>query len=267
MAFAQVQVKLIPNNQGTQNISFNGYLYRMKNNNGERIYWRCTVKACPATINTQNNIPAGFGRRPHNHPSNQAKIDSKQIINTICNIAKSEAEQIPKLYDEEICKLKTQNWNDDTKNTVEQLPTFPSVKSSLYRARRKVTPKLPTTQQNIILEGQWIPTTTGEEFLLFDDGDNNRIITFVTSQNLIDLANAETLYCDGTCPSQFHQIYTIHSRIDDQMYPLLFALLPGKTQAVYTQLLTKLKTFMADLQQISNNNNLHGLRDCFPERC
>ena len=32
------------------------------------------------------------------------------------------------------------------------------------------------------------------------------------------------------------------------MYPLLFALLPGKTQGVYTQLLTKLKTSMADLQ-------------------
>ena len=131
MAFAQVQVKFIPNNQGTQNLSFNGYLYRMKNNNGERIYWRCTVKDCPATINTRNNIPAGFGRRLYNHQSNQAKIDSKQIINTICNRAKSEGQQ-SQLYDEEICKLRTQDWNDDTKNTVEQLPTFPSVKSSLY---------------------------------------------------------------------------------------------------------------------------------------
>lgn len=32
------------------------------------------------------------------------------------------------------------------------------------------------------------------------------------------------------------------------MYPLLFALLPGNTNAVYTKLLTKLKTSMADLQ-------------------
>ena len=102
------------NNQGTPNLSFNGYLYRMKNNNGEHIYWRCTVKDCPVTINTRNNIPAGFGRRLYNHPSNQAKIDSKQIINTICNRAKSEAETLPKLYDEEICKLRTQDWNDDT---------------------------------------------------------------------------------------------------------------------------------------------------------
>ena len=32
-------------------------------------------------INTRNNIPTGFGCRPHNHPNNQAKVDAKQIIN------------------------------------------------------------------------------------------------------------------------------------------------------------------------------------------
>ena len=36
------------------------------------------------------------------------------------------------------------------------------------------------------------------------------------------------------------------------MYPLLFALLPVKIQAVYTQLLTKLKTYMTDLQLFMN---------------
>jgi hypothetical protein len=36
------------------------------------------------------------------------------------------------------------------------------------------------------------------------------------------------------------------------MYPLLFALLPGTIQAVYTQLLTKLKTSIADLQLFMN---------------
>ena len=124
MAFAQVQVKFIPNNQGTQNLSCNWYIYRMKNNNGERIYWRCTVKDCPATINTLNNIPTGFGRRQHNHPSNQAKIDIKQIINTIRNRPKSEAERLSKLYDEEICKLRTQDSNDDTKTQLNNYQQF-----------------------------------------------------------------------------------------------------------------------------------------------
>ena len=36
------------------------------------------------------------------------------------------------------------------------------------------------------------------------------------------------------------------------MYPLLFALLPVKIQAVYTQLLTKLKTYMTDLKLFMN---------------
>ena len=53
------------------------------------------MKDCPATINTLNNIPAGFGRRPHNYPSNQAKIDAKQIINTIRNRANPKLSHYP----------------------------------------------------------------------------------------------------------------------------------------------------------------------------
>ena len=34
MAFAQVQAKFKPNNQGTHNLSLNGSLYRMENNHG-----------------------------------------------------------------------------------------------------------------------------------------------------------------------------------------------------------------------------------------
>ena len=47
-------------------------------------------------------------------------------------------------------------------------------------------------------------------------------------------------------------MYTIHAKINDQMYPLLIALLPGTIQAIYTQLLTKLNTYMADLQLFMN---------------
>jgi hypothetical protein len=47
-------------------------------------------------------------------------------------------------------------------------------------------------------------------------------------------------------------MYTIHAKINDKMYQLLFALLPGTIQAIYAQLLTKLKTYMADLQLFMN---------------
>ncbi|XP_021347913.1 uncharacterized protein LOC110446894 [Mizuhopecten yessoensis] len=157
---------------------------------------------------------------------------------------------ISRIYDEEVTKLRSDDWNDDAENTVRQLPTFQSTKKSLYNARRTQTPQLPRTIQDINLEGKWTQTTAGEEFLLLDDGDQSRIMALATSDNLIDLCNADTLFCDRmfyTCPTQFHQIYTVHARIGDQMYPLLYSLLPSKGQATYQRLFTFLKTKMTKL--------------------
>jgi len=64
-----------------------------------------------------------------------------------------------------------------------------------------------------------------------------------------DLANAETIYCDGTfytCPSLFLQIYSIHTQVDGIMVPVVYALLPGKSQAVYTRFLSLLQTEMTN---------------------
>jgi hypothetical protein len=36
-----------------------------------------------------------------------------------------------------------------------------------------------------------------------------------------------------TCPSVFHRIYTIHIQIDGIMYPVVYALLPSKSEQVY----------------------------------
>ncbi|XP_033741293.1 uncharacterized protein LOC117328064 [Pecten maximus] len=111
-------------------------------------------------------------------------------------------------------------------------------------------PRLLKTIQGINLEGEWTQTTAGEEFLLLDDGDQSRIIAFATSDNLTDLCNADTLFCDGTfytCPTKFHQIYTIHAKIEDQMYPFVYSLLPNKTHATYERLFTLLKTKMTEL--------------------
>ncbi|XP_060084128.1 uncharacterized protein LOC132563382, partial [Ylistrum balloti] len=111
--------------------------------------------------------------------------------------------------------------------------------------------QLPRTIQDINLEGKWTQTTAGEEFLRVDDGDQSRISAFPTSDNLIDLCNADTLFCDGTfytCPTQFQQIYTIHAMIGDQMYPLVYSLLPSKNQATYQRFFTLLRTKMMELQ-------------------
>jgi hypothetical protein len=66
-----------------------------------------------------------------------------------------------------------------------------------------------------------------------------RIIAFATTENLRDLANADIVFCDGTfytCPNLFYQIYSIQIHIDDIMTPVIYAFLPGKSQATHSRL-------------------------------
>lgn len=102
------------------------------------------------------------------------------------------------------------------------------------------------------LEGEWCETSTGENFLISDTGDEDKILIFGTAGNLRRLSEATTIYADGTyaSPGIFKQLYTFHALIDNEMFPLVFALLPDKNQTTYIRLLNELKTAAI------NNNSL-----------
>ncbi|KAJ8310640.1 hypothetical protein KUTeg_012505 [Tegillarca granosa] len=106
--------------------------------------------------------------------------------------------------------------------------------------------KLPATRQDINLEGKWRETITGNNFLLIDDGDQQRILIFSTDFNLTHLTAASTVYGDSpfySCPTTFYQLYTLHAFVHGTMYPLVFALLPGKGQATYTRFFQHLNDY------------------------
>ena len=46
------------------------------------------------------------------------------------------------------------------------LPTFPSIRSSVYRQRRENLPPMPATADDINFDGEWSQTLNGEEFML-----------------------------------------------------------------------------------------------------
>jgi hypothetical protein len=98
-------------------------------------------------------------------------------------------------------------------------------------------PKLPKSQADIELEGQWTETSTGDCFLLCDDtnAQGHRIVIFATNVNIRQMCNSTLLLCDGTfytctCPGLFSQLYTVHGIVDGVVYPFVFALLPNKTE-------------------------------------
>ena len=82
----------------------------------------------------------------------------------------------------------------------------------------------------------------GEPFLIYDSGvgDPERVFIFASEIGLQSLRESEHWYADGTLkvfPEIFYQLYTIHGQRNGQIFPVVFCLIPNKTQATYRRLL------------------------------
>jgi len=259
MANAQINVRYVPNTRGGESLVHNNYRYQVKNRNGDKVYWRCHVADCRATVNTFMRIPTKFGHE-HNHDQlSDQEIRVGEFIHNVKKRCRDEVLPAPAIYEEEIAKLRTPEWDDDTRMMVEKLPTYNSCKTSLYHQRSKLLPRIPKTRQDINLEGEWTQTTSDEKFLLIDDGNEERMLVFATRQNLEHLVAADVVYGDGTfytCPDMFTQLYTLHAMVDNVMFPLLFALLPGKSRDIYTRLFRHIRDACEEKQLTFNPRTL-----------
>ena len=188
-----------------------------------------------------------LGQTPHTHAADEPKLKAQSILRRLKERCQTDARPMPSLYDEELAMLRTKDFitdNPDHHSITQALPTFEACRASLYRARSRVRPPLPPTRSDIALDGRWTTTLAGDRFLLSDEGDANRMLIFATDDNLTHLANATTIFGDGTfyaAPALFSQLYSLHAEVNGSTYPLVYALLPGKSEHLYTRLLHLLK--------------------------
>ncbi|VDI54109.1 Hypothetical predicted protein [Mytilus galloprovincialis] len=168
MANAQLQVKSNTNRLGNKNLVHSGFKFQAKNKRGIRTYWKCSTANCPVTINTLNNIPTKVSAN-HNHGSDHMQLKVDDVLQRMKVRCTNELTPIPTIYEEELVKLRTDDWNDDIQELVENIPTFPSCKNTMYNKRKKNLPVLPNTVDQINIDGIWSRTTKGDPFLLTDD--------------------------------------------------------------------------------------------------
>ena len=107
-----------------------------------------------------------------------------------------------------------------------------------------MVPPEPATRRQLNFVGPW--TTTGGDnpntFLRHDSGPNarDRVVVFATDESLRALCRANTWFMDGNfslAPPVFEQLYVIRAPLGTTCISCVYALLPGKTEAVYTQML------------------------------
>ena len=177
-----------------------------------------------------------------------------------------EAKPIPSINDEELGGLRNTDCDEIVVDKIRRVPTFQACKSSLYRSRAKTIPKLPSSQEEINIDGPWSRTLAGERFLLCDDTDphGNRIIVFATDANLMKLCASERVFSDGTfysCSTFFSQLYTLHAKVNGTVFPLYLDCCPTRPRTPHTCMCASLNSLR--MQSMRDSLCLHQNTGCW----
>ncbi|CAF4729973.1 unnamed protein product [Rotaria socialis] len=132
------------------------------------------------------------------------------------------------------------------------LPSEREMNSGINKARRAMTPTIPTTQLFDIAE-PFTKTLHDDDFLIVDKmiTRRQRILLFASREQLKMLLGVDTILMDGTfstCPSVFDQVYTIHAVKYDQSFPCVFGLLPNRLKTTYHFMFQELKSVAMQMQ-------------------
>ena len=136
------------------------------------------------------------------------------------------------------------------------LPTFTGCKSQMHRTRQEDLPKLPQSAAEVQLAGEYAQTSTGDNFVL---QQTDQPVILATDENLRVMAKCETLLMEGTfkaAPNLYNQLFTIHGIYKDRCLPLLYCLLPDKSQATYYAVIDEVKRKMLQLDLVLNPSKL-----------
>jgi hypothetical protein len=224
-----------------------GHLFKVKERkSGGKAYWICNTKGCDVRAVTNNRNLVHINKN-HSHNCESKEIITRKYANQCKNvIRKNPLKPIPQIFNEERLTFVNNDYNN-REEVIATLPNYESIKSSLYRTKKENFPSQPAIRSQLIINDLWSKTIDGRDFVLADNGIDDRIIIFGTSAFLIKACSLQNsvVFMDGTfksTPPLFKQIYTFHCFIAGQMFPIVFGLLPNKREDTYRRFLQMIKS-------------------------
>ncbi|KAM7293457.1 uncharacterized protein ISCGN_026587 [Ixodes scapularis] len=145
-----------------------------------------------------------------------------------------------------------------SEHTASQMPPTSTLRRTIRKQRQQsCNPySVPATREDVVIPGEYTVSLKQESFVAHDSGfgDRNRILVFATQRNLDCLSRSKAWFMDGTfkvTPSIFFQVYTVHGMYKDAVIPLVYALLPNKTEETYQRDCSLTDILQEDGSQIS----------------
>lgn len=237
----EMSVQFLKSEKGKPVLCVGGHLFYKDKQNDTKIHWKCKNyrrSKCVARVTTVDNTIVKTWKE-HNHCGDAAGIEAAELLDTI----RSKAETTNDAPHVIISSVST----TCSQAAATKLPSVDSMKRTIRNIRNRNFdgPALPLHRRDIVFTDEYKTACSGELFLQYDSGpEDNRLLIFSTKRNLQLLARSEHWYADGTfktVPLLFYQLYTIHGFKDKISIPLVYALLPNKSEETYVTLLQQLK--------------------------
>jgi len=134
-----------------------------------------------------------------------------------------------------------------------QMPSISATKKLIQRARAQNEAPLPTPADlaSLVVPDQYkfyhTSPDVNELFLLGDSGqaDPNRVMIFGRDNHRNWVQDMDRVFIDDAftlAPPLFSQVFVIHAKRAEYVFPLMYALLPNKRQETYGALFGLIKT-------------------------
>jgi len=181
----------------------------------------------------------------HSHAPNLAKIEAKELVNTIKDTAITEITSTRNIISNVL--------GHTSVPVIGQLPIIKSLSRTIQRTRLIKENALvnPCNIKDLIIPETYKLTNKNETFLAYDSGSSeSRILIFTTQYNLNVLQETDDWFGDGTfksVPSIFSQLYTIHCYTRSLVIPLVYILMTNRTKEAYAEVLRQLLILKPDL--------------------
>ena len=232
-------ISFILGRKGGRNPVIDGYRYCTNGGHNGRKYFRCIkFETCKARVTLEgDNLVSPIPH--HSHPSQEvelAVLEAKQTLKR--NAAQTDT------------NIKTLVAQATSSLSAEAITHLDCNLESLYASGRKsrriarAHPPDITDFENINIPPSFLENNQKENMLLWDSGfsrEKRRSFMFGSLDNAELLTGAKELWIDATfksAPKPFYQMLSIHGLFETGWhFPLIYGLMPGKTQVMYDDFL------------------------------
>lgn len=238
----EISYEFVKGQKGKNKIYSRGFFYTMEKKTEQSSYWKCD-KWRQLSCKGRGVLANGSfeTKTEHNHEGNPTKLQVTKTVNEIKERA-IKSRDTPQT----IIAGMSATLSDAACSS---FPTLNSIRRTIHNARMKdnACPSLPKTTSELVIPEKYKKTSKGDNFLIYDNNEYERIIIFGTKSNVARLEKSKQWCVDGTfktVPVLFSQLFTIHGEVNGRFFPLIYALLQNKREETYIKLFEKVRQSM-----------------------